>query len=76
MKGELRVLDPSKGDIKLVWDSENEDEVELAEKQFDEAKKKGFLAFKAKKDGSKGKQITEFDPESEKIIMTPPIAGG
>lgn len=74
--GELCVMDPKLGDLKFTWDSENEDEVELAEKQFDEAKKKGFLAFKVKKDGSKGKQIEKWDPDAEKIIMIPPIAGG
>ena len=74
--GALHVMDPKQGDLKLIWDSDNEDEVELAEKQFNEAKEKGFLAFKAKKDGSKGKQIEKFDPESERIVMTPPIAGG
>lgn len=74
--GALSIMDPKLGDLKVIWDSENEDEVELAEKQFDEAKEKGFLAFKAKKDGSKGKQIEKFDPEAERIIMIPPIAGG
>jgi len=74
--GALHVMDPKQGDLKVIWDSENEDEVELAERQFDEAKEKGFLAFKVKKDGGKGQQIKEFDPDSEKIIMIPPIAGG
>lgn len=74
--GEIHVMDPKQGDLKLIWDADNKDEVELARKQFEEAKKKDFLAFKAKKDGSKGKQIEEFDPESERIIMTPPVAGG
>jgi len=74
--GALSIMDPKLGDLKMIWDSENEDEVELAEKQFDEAKKKGFLAFKTKKDGSKGKQIEKFDSDAEKIIMIPPIAGG
>lgn len=74
--GALHVMDPKQGDLKVIWDSENEDEVKLAENQFDEAKKKGFLAFKVKKSGNKGEQIEKFDPDSEKIIMTPPIAGG
>jgi len=74
--GVLQRLDPKLGDLKLIWDPENEDEVELAQKQFDEAKEKGFLAFKVKKDGETGKQIKKFDPDAEKIIMTPPIAGG
>lgn len=74
--GELRVMDAKEGDLKLIWDSENEDEVELAEKQFDAAKKKNFLAFRGKKDGSKGKLMEKFDPDAERIVMTPPVAGG
>lgn len=72
----LQILDPKVGDIKLIWDSENEDEVELAKKQFNEAKKKKFSAFAVKKSGEKGVRIEEFDPDSEKIIMVPPVAGG
>lgn len=74
--GEIQTLLPESGDVKSTWDSENEEEVALAKKQFDEAKEKGFLAFKVKKDGTKGKQIKEFDEEAESIIMTPPPAGG
>ena len=74
--GSLRILDPKMGDIKLIWDSENEDEVELVKKQFREAKKKGFSPFAVKKNGQKGERIEEFDPEAEKIIMVPPVAGG
>lgn len=73
--GRLSILDPKQGDIKLIWDSENKDEVELVKKQFKEAKKKGFSPF-AVKNGQKGKRIEEFDPEAEKIIMVPPVAGG
>ena len=73
--GELRVMDLS-GDTKVIWDPENEDEVEAAEAQFDTLMDKGFLAFEVGKNGRKGKKITKFDPEAGKIIMTPPIVGG
>ena len=73
--GELRILG-TKGDTKVIWDSENEDEVEAAEEQFDSLIEKGFLAFKVKKDGKKGTQIKKFDPEAGKIILTPPVVGG
>lgn len=74
--GSLRILDPKVGDIKLIWDSENEDEVELAKEQFKKARKKGFTAFEVEKKGKKGERIDEFDPEAERIIMIPPVAGG
>ena len=73
--GELRRLGPQ-GDVKVVWDSENEDEVALAKKQFDEAMKKDFTAYRVKKDGSKSKKISKFDPDAEKIILVPVVAGG
>ncbi len=73
--GRLSVLDPKKGDIKLIWDSENEDEVELAEKQFEKALKKDFTAYAVKGKGAKGEKIKEFDPEMERIIMVPPAVG-
>jgi hypothetical protein len=73
--GMLHILDNT-GDTKIIWDSKNEDEVENAKEQFDRLKKKGFLAFSVNKDGSKNKQIHEFDPDAEKIILSPPLVGG
>lgn len=73
--GELRIMG-SKGDTKVIWDPDNEDEVEAAEEQFDNLMAKDFLAFKVKKDGEKGSKIKKFDPDAGKIIMTPPLAGG
>ncbi len=73
--GRLSVLDPKKGDIKLIWDSENEDEVALAKKQFKEALKKDFTAYAVKGKGQKGEKIKEFDPDIEKVIMVPPAVG-
>jgi len=73
--GRLSVLDPKKGDIKLIWDSENEDEVELAEKQFKDALKKKFTAYAVKGKGKKGEKLEEFDPDIERIIMVPPAVG-
>lgn len=75
MKGELRMMDAS-GDTKLMWDSEVDDEVKVARDTFNTLKKKKYIAFSVKKDGDKGKAIDEFDPEAEKIIMAPPMAGG
>ena len=73
--GELRVMG-TKGDTKIIWDSDNEDEVKAAQKQFEELTKKGFVAFKMKKAGDKGEKITEFNRYTEQIILVPPIKGG
>ena len=76
MNGELSVLN-REGDTKIIWDSNNDDEVEAARKTFDGLKKKGFMAYKAiGKDGRKGDIIKDFDPEAERIIMVPRMVGG
>lgn len=75
MVGTLAVLDHS-GDTKTIWDSDNQDEVDAARLQFDALLKKGYLAFKVKKDGEKGEAVKSFDPEAEKYILTPPVRGG
>lgn len=72
---ELSVMDRT-GDTKVIWDSGNADEVAVARDTFTKLKKKGFLAYSVKKGGEKGTILTEFDPEAEKIIMSPPMAGG
>ena len=73
--GELRVLDET-GDTKIVWDAEKPDEVENARESFNRLRKKGYAAFSVDRKGEKGRSITEFDPDAEKIILSPPIAGG
>jgi hypothetical protein len=75
MTGEMAVLN-EQGDVKTIWDSENEDEVSAARKTFDDMRAKGYAAFKAKRDGSKGELIRKFDPEAESIILAPPLQGG
>lgn len=64
------------GDTKVMWDAKNADEVAAAKAQFDTLKAKGFLAFGVKKDGEKAERIKAFDPEMEKIIMSPPPISG
>lgn len=72
---ELVILD-STGDTKIIWDSENDDEIEVAKDTFKKLTKKGYLAFKVKKGGEKGEVVKEFDADAERLILTPPIAGG
>ena len=75
MPSELCVMDQT-GDTKTIWDKNNPEEVEVARATFDKLKKKKYVAYSVGKDGEKGKVITEFDPDAEKLIMSPPLAGG
>jgi hypothetical protein len=74
--GLMRVLDQSGDDDKITWDSRYAEEVAAAKKQFDALKKKGYLAFKVKKDGKPGEMLKEFEPLANEIVMTPPVRGG
>ena len=73
--GEMRFLS-EEGDSKIMWDADNEAEVEGAEAQFDLLIDKGYKAFKVKKDGEAGVEIKKFNPALGKIILVPPIEGG
>lgn len=72
----LSVMDPAHGDVKTVWNPENEDEVKAARETFDRMKAKGYAAFRVKKDGEKAELMRAFDPEAAAIIMAPGIRGG
>ncbi len=72
----MAVMDAT-GDTKYMWSRDNADEVELARKQYGEFKKKGYAAFRVTgKDGVKGEQMNDFDPDAERIIFVKPMAGG
>jgi hypothetical protein len=64
------------GDTKLIWESDNCEEVEAAKDTFNKLTKKGYKAFAVKKGGSQGEMIDKFDPDMEKIILAAPISGG
>lgn len=76
MTGEMAVMTPTDGDLKIVWDSDRPTEVEGAKKTFDEFKQKGYLAYKVNKSGDKGEVMKSFEPEAEKIILAPRMMGG
>lgn len=73
--GQLNIMDQT-GDTKQIWDTENADEVCAARDLFQKLTGKNYKAFAVKKDGEKGKEIKEFDPDAGKIILVPPMAAG
>ena len=65
------------GDTKHIWDKRKEDEVEAARSLFKSLTKKGYRAFHVTgKDGDKGEQMSDFDPNAERMIMVGPLQGG
>lgn len=74
--GELAIMDREQGDLKVIWNPANADEVAAAKAQFDSLTGKGFLAYKVAAEGGKGQQIRTFDPSAEKIILAPALRGG
>ena len=65
------------GDTRIMWNPNNKDEVSTARAAFDEAKKKGMVAYAVDPDSAdKGEVIRKFDPEAGKIIMSRQLQGG
>ena len=75
MLNEMLIMDQT-GHTRTTWDADNDDEVEMARETFKRMTKKGYRAFKVKKDGSEGVQMQEFDPSAEKMILAPQLQGG
>jgi hypothetical protein len=74
--GQLVILSGS-GDDKLIWDPKDGRQTAIAERRFRELRQAGHLAYKVdKRDGSRGEQLLDFDPNEEEIILSPPMAGG
>lgn len=75
MSSELCVMDHT-GDTKTIWNKNNADEVAAAKATFNSLKKKGYYGYRVNRDGNKAEVMNEFDPEAEKVIMSPALAGG
>jgi hypothetical protein len=74
--GEMRIMDKEAGDLKVIWDKSVPEEVKVASDQFKALLKKGYNAFKVKKDGEKGGKIEDFDEDIEMMILTPAARKG
>lgn len=65
------------GDHKIMWSKDDPNSVEVAKKSFEELKKKGYLIYKVSgKEGARGEQMQEFDPNAERLIAIPQMQGG
>jgi hypothetical protein len=60
------------GDTKHIWNPKKPDEVEAARVLFDTLTKKGYLAFKLTRLGTKGKPVPEFDDAKGRVLFAAP----
>lgn len=81
--GELKIVGRSptvvagevvEGELRLTWDKGNAEEVDRAEKVFKEYVEKGWLAIGEV--AGKKMQIFTFNPDLERIVLTPLALGG
>ena len=74
--GEISIL-CTDGYHKIIWDPENEAEVEVAKMSFEKLiNEEKYTAYKVDKKGEPAKKAKKFNPKWGKLIMVPPIAGG
>lgn len=73
-KHELCVLDHS-GHRSLTWDDATSEGAAIAKSTLDDLRAQGYAAYSLDAKGD-GKVIWEFDPEAERIVVTPPLVGG
>jgi hypothetical protein len=73
---ELAVMDSQLGDNKIEWNADVPAEVAAARAMFNTMKEKRYLAYTLDESGHRGEVLREFDPEAERIIMTPQRVGG
>ena len=66
-----------KGDEEVSWDKDDPESVKEARQKFLEflSERKGY-AVRMEPDGQKGKLITDFDPDAERIVLMPMVMGG
>lgn len=74
--GEMSYIS-KEGDTKVIWDPDNDDEVQNAKDQFETLIDKGFKAFEVGRKGRKtNDEVTKFDRNLEKLIFVPQAVGG
>jgi len=73
--GEMRIMDRA-GDSVLAWNPEELEEVREAEARFNELVVRGRHTAFDIVEGGKAKQLKVFNPDAEKIVMVPRVAGG
>lgn len=70
----VMIGDSVKDSFRVIWSRNNAKDIAIAEKTFKEYIRKGWLAI-GEVSGKK-KQIFDFNPDLEKIVLSPFMIGG
>jgi hypothetical protein len=67
----FRIIDPKEGDKRVVWDSNNFQEIVDAKEMFDKLIEEGMIPYCVDPSGQRSPAImTEFDPFAEEVILS------
>jgi hypothetical protein len=61
-------------EMTITWDVDNSQEVTHAEETFRQYLADGWMAFSDERGGRR--QIFQFDPKLDRIVLIPPLGGG
>lgn len=73
-KSRIQIMGRS-GHNEVKWDKSDPTEVRIARRTFEKYRSLGYLAYR-KNEGAEDEMITEFDPDAETIVFSPPMRGG
>jgi hypothetical protein len=74
--GMMHELHAVAGDYRATWDRSKPEEVALARQAYDELARQGYRAYAESKRGKRRELLTRFDPDAERIVLIPQLAGG
>lgn len=74
MKGRMRVAVPRLGDKEVVWDTEVQETVDEARREFMERLEQSYFAYEV--GGEQSVAIAEFNPNALEIVLMLPLKGG
>lgn len=71
----LEVLDRT-GHTEVKWNPKDTASVDTARQTFKDLLSKKYRAYKLTPSGEQGELVTEFNPDHERYLLMPPMAGG
>ena len=72
----MSIMSIGKGDERVSWDPDDEEQVAAARKKFEAARKRGCIAYRVSPEDEKCAEIKEFNPAVSDVILVPLAQGG
>jgi hypothetical protein len=75
--GIIHTLHQDHGDIRKIWDPEDDDDVADARRSFEDLTSKGYRIYRAEgKKGDRGELMRKFEPGAGRLIAVKQNVGG